>query len=59
MDRYEIQVLDPWNNRDLCGRNGGRDLRRVAAPGQSRRKPGEWNVYDLVFKAPVFDGAKL
>jgi prepilin-type processing-associated H-X9-DG protein len=27
----------------------------VVAP----RKPGEWNVYDIVFEAPKFDGSKL
>ena len=32
----------------------------MAATGGTRRGPqGEWNVYDIFFEAPKFDGEKL
>ena len=57
MDRYEIQVLDPWNNPTYADGQAGA-LYGVSPPlVNPGRKPGEWNVYDIVFKAPRFDGS--
>jgi hypothetical protein len=59
MSRYEIQVLDMYNNRTYA--DGG----AAAIYGQwpplvtAPRKPGEWNTYDIVFEAPHFEAERL
>ena len=56
---YEVQVLDSYNNPTYA------DGQAAAIYGQwpplvnPIRKPGEWNVYDIVFEAPRFEGDKL
>jgi len=59
MDRYEIQVLDPWNNPTYADGMAGAIYGAWPPLVNPGRKQGEWNVYDIVFKAPVFDGSKL
>ena len=59
--RYEVQVLDSYDNPTYA------DGQAAALYGQTPplvnacRKPGEWQTYDLVFRAPRFaaDGALL
>jgi len=59
MSRYEIQVLDAWDNPTYA------DGQTAAIYGQwpplvsVPRRPGEWNTYDIVFEAPRFEGEKL
>ena len=59
MGRYEVQVLDPWKNPTYA------DGQAAAIYGQwpplvnPGRPPGEWQVYDIIFEAPHFDGDKL
>ena len=59
MSRYEIQVLDSYNNKTYA------DGQAAAIYGQwpplvnVSRKPGEWQTYDIVFDAPRFEGTKL
>jgi len=59
MDRYEIQVLDSFKNVTYA------DGQAAAVYGQYpplvnvARPPGEWNVYDILFTAPRFDGDKV
>ncbi|MEI7911934.1 MAG: DUF1080 domain-containing protein [Verrucomicrobiota bacterium] len=52
MGRYEIQVLDCFNNptypNGQCGAFYGHNAPLVNAC----RKPGEWQTYDIVFHAP-------
>jgi hypothetical protein len=59
MGRYEVQVLDSWDNRTYadgqCAALYGQEPPLVNAC----RKPGEWQSYDIVFRAPRFDGDKL
>jgi hypothetical protein len=59
MDRYEIQVLDPWNNATYADGMAGAIYGTWPPLVNPGRKPGEWNVFDIVFKAPVFDSGKL
>ncbi len=55
MGEYEIQVLDTYNNRTYadgaCGAVYGQHPPLVNVC----RKPGEWQTYDIVFHAPVFE----
>ena len=60
---YEVQVLDSYetNPADMKNPNSA-DGQAGAVYGQNpplvnpTRKPGEWQVYDIVFHQPVFEG---
>ena len=59
MGLYEVQVLDGYDNRTYA------DGITAAIYGQypplvnACRKPGEWQTYDIFFKAPQWDGQQL
>ena len=55
MGVYEIQVLDSYNNTTYWNGSAGSVYRQVAPLVNASRKPGEWQVYDIVFHAPAFD----
>ncbi len=59
MTRYEIQVLE--SNQNLTYADGGAGaIYGVWPPLVNPARPkGEWNVYDIFFEAPHFDGDKL
>ncbi len=59
MTRYEIQVLDAWNNPTYADGCAGGIYGQYPPLVLPARKPGEWNTYDIVFEAPKFDGANL
>lgn len=56
MGRYEVQVLDSYENVTYpdgqCGALYGRKKPLVNAS----RKPGEWQTYDITFHRPIFNG---
>jgi len=50
--RYEVQVLDSFNNKTYPDGQAGA-VYKIAAPlVNASRKPGEWQVYDIIFRAP-------
>ena len=52
MGRYEIQVLDSYENKTYPNGQAGA-LYGVSAPlVNASRKPGEWQTYDIIFHAP-------
>ena len=59
MGRYEIQILDSYNNRTYAdGMNASiygewPPMVNIAAP------PGEWQTFDIVFEAPRFRGTAV
>ena len=59
MVRYEVQILDSFENRSYS------DGQAAALYGQrpplvnASRAPGEWQSYDIVFRAPRFEGGEL
>jgi hypothetical protein len=68
MGQYEIQILDGWGTPDedlkygSCGGIYARwiEATRTAYDGHAprtnaSRPPGEWQSYDVVFRAPRFD----
>jgi hypothetical protein len=59
MSRYEIQVLDAYNNPTYADGTPGSIYGQWPPLALPARKPGEWNVYDIIFEAPEFDGQKL
>lgn len=59
MGRYEIQVLDCYENATYADGQAGALYGQYPPLVNALRKPGEWQVYDIVFEAPRFDGDKL
>ncbi len=59
VNRYEVQILDSYNNKTYA------DGQCAALYGQKPpdynacRPPGEWQMYDIFFTAPVFEGRKV
>jgi len=54
---YEIQVLETYNNENKTYVNGqaGSVYRQHPPLVNPQKKPGEWNVYDIIFTAPTFN----
>jgi len=52
---YEVQVLDSYNNPTYWHGSAGSIYKQHAPLVNASRKPGEWQVYDVVFHAPKFD----
>ena len=59
MGRYEVQVLDPWDNPTYADGQAAAIYGQWPPLANPGRKPGEWNVYDIVFEAPRLDGDKV
>lgn len=52
--KYEIQVLDCYNNETYVNGQTGSVYKQTPPLANAMRKPGEWNVYDIIYSAPVF-----
>jgi hypothetical protein len=52
MGRYEIQILDGYNNTTYPDGQCGALYRRNPPLVNACRMPGEWQVYDIIFHAP-------
>ena len=59
MSRFEIQVLDMWDNRTYADGQAGAIYGQWPPLANPARKPGEWNSYDIIFEAPRFEADKL
>jgi len=64
--RYEIQILDSWGVEHAkygdCGGiyqrwENGKGFEGHAPRVNASRKPGEWQSFDVIFRAPRFDAA--
>ncbi len=53
-DGYEMQILDSYNNRTYANGQAGSIYKQSPPLRNATRKPGEWNVYDVIFTAPRF-----
>src|SRR6185369_3714171 len=56
MGLYEIQVLDVWDNPTYADGQAGAIYGQWPPLANPARKPGEWQVYDIIFEAPKFEG---
>jgi hypothetical protein len=52
--RYEIQVLDSYNNKTYFNGQAGSVYGQYAPLVNVCRKPGEWQAYDIIYHAPEF-----
>lgn len=55
MDLYEVQVLDSYNNRTYADGTAAAIYGQYPPLVNASRKPGEWQVYDIIFHRPRFD----
>ena len=56
-DRYEVQVLDNNDNDTYVNGQVGSIYKQSIPLAMASVASGEWNVYDIIFHAPEFDGA--
>jgi len=52
---YELQVLDSYNNKTYVNGMVGSIYKQAIPLANAARKPGEWQSYDVVWTAPVFN----
>ncbi len=52
---YELQVLDGYNNPTYVNGMVGSIYKQSIPLANAARKPGEWQSYDVVWTAPVFN----
>jgi len=52
---YELQVLDSYNNKTYVNGQAGSIYKQGIPLVNPARKPGEWQSYDVVWTAPVFN----
>ncbi|MEX0983374.1 MAG: DUF1080 domain-containing protein [Bacteroidales bacterium] len=60
-NRYEIQVLDAWENPTYVNGMGGSIYKQTAPLVNPAKRPGEWQSYNISFTAPEFheDGSVI
>ena len=59
MGRYEIQLLDCYENESYADGMAAAIYGQTPAQANACRPPGEWQSYDIFFKAPRFEGERL
>jgi hypothetical protein len=52
---YELQILDSYNNKTYVNGMAASVYKQSIPLANSMRKPGEWQVYDVVWMAPTFN----
>ena len=52
---YEIQVLDCYNNTTYVDGQTGAVYKQAIPLANACKKPGEWQMYDIIWTAPRFD----
>lgn len=59
--RYEVQILDSYQNRTYSNGQAGAIYKQHMPLVNATRGPGEWQVYDIIYRAPRFnkDGIKI
>lgn len=51
---YELQVLDSYNNPTYANGQAGSIYKQAMPQVNASRAPGQWQAYDIVWKAPRF-----
>ena len=54
-ERYEVQILDNFDNVTYSNGQVGSVYKQHIPLANPSRKPGEWQVYDIIFAAPRFN----
>jgi hypothetical protein len=56
-NRYEIQVLDSYENKTYADGSAGSVYNQYPPLANVSRPPGQWQTYDIIWTAPRFDAA--
>lgn len=56
---FELQILDSWENPTYINGQAGSIYLQHPPLVNASKPPGEWQSYDIVFKAPVYDSGAL
>jgi len=51
---YEIQILDSWENPTYVNGQAGSVYLQHSPLVNAAKRPGEWQSYDIIFTAPVY-----
>jgi len=54
-ERYEVQVLDNYENRTYRNGQAGSIYKQHPPLVNACKKPGEWQTYDIIYTAPRFN----
>ena len=57
MDRYEVQVLDSYRNQTYPDGQAAAIYGQYPPLVNASRPPGEWQTYDIIFRAPHFNAS--
>jgi hypothetical protein len=57
MGRYEVQVLDSWENTTYADGQAASIYGQFPPLVNASLPPGTWQSYDIVFRRPRFDAA--
>ncbi len=57
MGKYEVQILDSFENRTYFDGQAGSLYKTRPPLVNASRGPGQWQTYDIIFRAPRFDAA--
>ena len=57
--RYEIQVLDSYQNKTYPNGQAASVYKQTIPLVNAMKAPGEWQTYDIIYKAPTFNGKAL
>ena len=52
---YEVQILDSYESATYVNGQAGAVYKQHPPLANANRKPGEWQAYDIVWRAPVFN----
>lgn len=55
MSTYEVQVLDSYESRTYSNGQAGSIYKQFIPLVNACKAPGEWQSYDIIFMAPVFN----
>lgn len=51
---YEVQILDSYQSATYVNGQAGAVYKQHPPLANANRKPGEWQTYDIIWRAPVF-----
>jgi len=57
-DKYEVQILDSYQNPTYPNGQAGAVYKQTIPLVNATKPTGQWQVYDIIYKAPRFDGNK-
>lgn len=52
---FEVQILDSWDNPTYVNGQAGSVYLQYPPLVNAAKQPGQWQSYDIIFTAPVFD----